>query len=168
MSNRSYLAQFAVEDVAATTAYILVDKSDITNFPHQKDEDLKVFNLRYMIDSAGAGDWVVKVGVVLEVDGTNGSVKWFYYNKMAAALNQIIQTSVPYNGLSLAGPGDNIISGDAHTASVLYQTDVTLANPTGVAVAPAAGDIVVELEEISGTTTIDFSVELEYANVSDK
>ncbi len=157
----SFYANVSAVDVAATTRYILVDKSS-SSYPHVAAAELFPKSLNIQLDKEGTGDWILRVGVVEEVDATNGSVTFFHVRQLRAG-HTILNEHVPL----ILKPGrtlDNLtaISSEDVDGSTNWQTDVTLANPTGSNTGPGAGDIVLELEEVDGTATISFSATLEY------
>ena len=71
-----YLAVLGAEAVAASTAYVLVDLSDTTNFPHANTRAIVLHDLYLTGEKASTGIYDIWVGVVTEVDATNGSVDW--------------------------------------------------------------------------------------------
>ena len=147
------IANLSQADVAATTRYLLVDQSNISAFPHKVAAALCIEELEVQVDKEGTGDWVLRVGVVEEADATDGSVTFFYVRQIrgiSSLLEHISYNSPWRKGLSLAVSSLAAIGSDDVNDSTNWQTDVTLTNPTGVAAAPGAGDIVVELEEVDG------------------
>jgi len=160
------------EDIAAAEAFVLVDLSDTTNFPHTETGRIRVYSLSITAEKAGDGQFVLLIGVITEVDATDGSTKWFLVVDDEMVLNPtdstdriIVQFSWP-NGLDLevsAGAALNLISNDGHTGSVIWQTDVNLDSPVGATSSPpGAGDLVLYVEEPGGTGTISFTITVEY------
>lgn len=163
------LTNLLASDVADTTRYIVVDKSDITAFPHDSDERLCIEKLELQFTREGTGDWIVRIGFVEEVDASNGSVTFFCTKVLRGItqLEQVIDYSSPTRkGISVdevVALGSEDVNGSAN-----WQNDVTLANPTGTDTAPGAGDIVMELEEVDGTAIVSFSVTIHYSKSSEK
>ena len=148
--------------ISATTRYILVDRSDIANFPHDTDAALRIETLiLHLKKLAAAGVWVVRIGVVEEVDATNGSVKFFH--SVVLGDQPSIDLVIPFSnskrlGMSLDPANTQFVSTADVSGSTNWQTDVNLVNPAGTTVGPGAGDIVIEIEEVAGTTTLTFSI----------
>ena len=168
----TFLANIAKVDVAATTRYILVDKSDITNYPHANATRLCIEKISYSILKEGTGDWNFRVGFVEEVDASNGSVTFFISIPLRGTIYPQGNTiTVDYS--SLLRKGITIdekvsVSSEDVDGSTNWQDDVTLARPVGSNVAPAAGDIVIELEEVDGTSTVSFSATAHYSEADEK
>jgi hypothetical protein len=163
------LANLTKSDVAVTTRYILIDKSDTTGFPHDADERLCIEKIEYQFDKEGSFDWIVRIGFVEEVDATNGSVSFFFtkvIRGITALDNLIDYANTLRKGISV----DNVVTkgSDDVSGSTNWQNDVTLDNLTGSNVAPAAGDLVMELEEVTNGAIISFSVTVHYSKSSER
>lgn len=157
----SFYANVAAADVAVTTRYILVDKSS-GDYPHVAAAAIFPKSLNVQLDKEGTGDWVLRIGVVEEVDATNGSVTFFYVRHLRGGftiLNEVIPLSLK-KGIVL----DQLsaISSEDVDGSTNWQNDANLANPTGSDTPPGAGDIVAEFEEVNGTATVSHSITVEY------
>lgn len=164
MGRATSLASLSVEAIAASTAYVLVDLSDTAGFPHGDTNYLVLESLMAHFEKASDGVYDVWVGVITEVDATNGTAAWLHTFHLEAVGNATDSTDrfaqvVPFGGLSLtvnaAADGLEQVVGPTQAGHTNWQTDTTLTNPTGVAVAPAVGDLVVWAEEVSGTGTLD-------------
>ena len=157
----SFYATLEVADVAATTRYVLVDKSG-TTWPHTAGQGISVQGVTINLDREGTGDWALRIGVVEETDASNGSVNFFIVLQVRSATS--LNIHIPLHGQTNRELTENkILSSNDVSGSTNWQSDVPLANPTGSAVAPAAGDIVMELVEVDGTATISASVTVEYS-----
>lgn len=157
----SFYATLEVADVAVTTRYVLVDKSG-TTWPHTANQGLKVDAVTINLDREGTGDWVLRIGVVEEVDATDGSVNFFIVEQIRGALS--LNVHIPLHSQAHRElTDDKVISSNDVAGSTNWQNDVTLDNPTGTNVAPGAGDIVMELVEAAGAATLSASVTVEYS-----
>jgi len=157
--------------VAATKRYLLVDLSDTTNYPHSAGDWIELLGLDIQLNQAGAGQWDMKVGLVTENDATNGSVYWFavYILSAAGAIAKTLAFTDPKTGTGLpmkitSDKPENWVTNDSDLASANWDNAVAnLTDPLGNAnKSPGAGDLVMELTEVSGTTTIDISIRTEY------
>lgn len=165
------LAILSKEAVAASTAYILVDLSLTSTYPHGDADYLTLHSLMLNAEKASDGVYDVRVGVITELDATNGTAAWVHEFHLEAVGNPTDSTDrfaqqVDFDGLALdvdpAGTRLVNVIGPTQAGHTNWQTDVTLDNPDGNAVAPAVGDLVVWVEEVSGTGTLDFSLSALY------
>jgi len=153
--------------VAADTGYIIVDLSDTSGFPHRNDAAVILNSLHVEAEVLSSGVFSLLFGVLTEVDATNGSVSFFERIQMESAAGAIISLDKFWRaGLNLRVLADEstpyLVTGLKHTANTTWQTDTALANPTGVNVAPASGDLVMFIDEVSGSGNINAFVEAEY------
>lgn len=162
-------------DLAADEGFVLVDLSDTVNFPHTETGKVRVYSIHVDIErgeTAASGEYIVYIGVITEVDATDGSTKWiavmheetdhqatddaaksFYIWQWPEGLDLEISGGAPVMGVSNVG----------HSANVIWQTDVALDSPIGDASnAPGAGDLVMFVDETGGTGTISLSVTVHY------
>jgi len=112
----------------------------------------------------------VWVGVVEEADATDGSVMWLHVFHLEAVGNATDSTDrfaqqLEFN-LDLQVSGGvpvNLLGNQKQDSNVNWQTDVNMTSPKGAASSPAgAGDLVVWVEKVSGTGTIDFVISVDY------
>jgi len=170
--------------IAASTGYVLVDLSDTTNFPHAGTTHVEVLGLKVSTEKASDGVYDIWFGVITEVDASNGSADWFEVFHLQASGNATDSTdrfawqldytlggSNPQgiNCLVVSEALPHFITNVTQNGSTTWQTDTGLGSPAGAAAGatgrPGAGDIVMWVEEVSGTGTIDFSVTLFYRAV---
>lgn len=166
-----YLVTQSDRQISVTTRYVLVDLSDVSGFPHKNTDHIELLTLGIQAALDGVADWSMRIGYVLEVDADNGSVNFIDIKELF--MDQSAPAPFPHyfadfrnprtgRGISLDPTNPVVLSPDDVAGSTNWQTDVTLANPTGVNVAPGAGDLVIELQERSGTETLSFSVSALY------
>lgn len=156
------------EAVAASTAYMLVDLSDATNYHHVKTNGIHLCELQVGAE-IHSGTFDLWFGVITEVDASNGTAQWFHvvHAEKKSTLN--VMASFMVGGLNQQGLDLTIVAGAAvnHLSNVslagdtLFQNDTGLASVLGAAAGatgiPGAGDIVMYVEEVS-TGTMDFSI----------
>jgi len=171
------LPAFAVtlgkEAVAASTPYVLVDLDDVANFPHSRTIELHLLGLILNAEKASDGIYDIWVGVVTENDATDGSVTWVYCFHLESVLNPTDSTDrfawqVDFTlggavdeGVNLnvtAGVLTKFASNLTQANHVNWQNDVNRDSPVGAATKPGVGDLVMWVEEVGGTGTIDFCI----------
>ncbi len=173
------------EAVAASTAYVLVDLSDTTNFPHDQTGYIEFLGMVINTEKASDGVYDLWFGVISEVDATNGSADWFQVIHLEAVGNATDSTDrfawqidytlaggnprgVVCDVISEATP--HLVTNITQNGNTNWQTDTGLASPAGAAAGatgkPGAGDIVMWVEEVSGTGTIDFCITFFYRAVA--
>lgn len=166
----TYHAVLQAEGVAASTPYVLVDLSDTTNFPHSHTGAVVVKNLRLHAEKAADGVYDIWVGVVSENDATDGTADWFHVFHLQASGNPTDSTDrfaqqISYpSGLNtyvVGGALQQFVTNIQQAGHTNWQNDVYRTSPAGT-VQPAVGDIVMWVEEVSGTGTIDFFVSIDY------
>jgi hypothetical protein len=177
-----YTALMGAEAVAASTAYVLVDLSDTTNFPHNDTNVIHLLGLRLVAEKASDGVYDIWAGVITEVDATNGSADWFHVFHVEAVGNATDSTDRVYavldftwggsnpDGLSLKVNSDestpHFVTYATQDGNTNWQTDTGLASPAGSGGGstgkPGVGDLVFWVEEVSGSGTIDFALSADY------
>jgi len=161
-------------DLAATEAFVLVDLSDTGSFPHTETGRIRLYSLTLSIEKETDGQYLLKFGVITEVDATNGSAYWFYIvddeyiGNPTDSTDRLAQKLTWDGGIDLEIDTvgeifENIISNTEMADDVAWQTDVSLDSPKGDTQSPpGVGDLVMYLEETAGAGTISFSVLVEY------
>jgi hypothetical protein len=172
-----YLSAIAQDDMAdASEPLMLVDLSDAANFPHDSDYVASVWLKRVILDADLQGDWAgtIKLGVVKESDGTDGSVDWIYKFQLESVdnptdstrgIHQVADFTVDPRGLSLlvaSSALSYVVTNESTDDSALWNTGVSITSPVGTA-APGAGDLVALLERTSGSGTITYRLNVLYS-----
>ena len=151
--------------VAVTTAFMLIDLSDTTNWAHTETGHI---TLEYMIievdpDTTFLGE--IKLGFLSSVDATDGDLNNFLDIDMAKKSDLVVEViNFGTHGLhcelaSHFGPVD--------ANSTLFQTDVNLGGPDdpGTLTYPSgAGDLVLLVERSAGT--VDVSITIGYETIT--
>lgn len=158
-----------LEGIAADTDYVLIDLSDTTNYPHDVATAIILKRIHIDLETESSGVYDILVGVVKENDATDGSVAWVarfqlesgdpdrlsFNLEWPSGLNCKIASDAPVYFLTGANEDDN----------VKWKNDATFISPLdddGDEQVCAAGDIVLRIEEVSGTGTVDLFAEAEY------
>jgi len=158
------IAVLAKAALAADEAFVLVDLSDATNFKHTETGLIKVFSITISGEKTNAGSHILYLGVITEVDATDGTAVWFGYLETAVqATDRFFHQWMFPTGLSLevnAGVLSALVS-NASKADTTWQTDVLLDSPAGDTTSPpGAGDLVAWLDRTAGS--ISFYITVEY------
>lgn len=165
---------FGIEALTATTPYVLVDLSDTTNFPHVSTTGLHLLGLILSTEKAGDGQHDVWVGVVTENDATNGSATWVHcfhiekVNNPTDSTDQRFMTADFGAGIDLtviSGALAGFASNLTQAGNVNWQNDTNRVSPVGSTTKPGVGDLVLWVEEVGGTGTIDFCLTVLYKSV---
>ena len=177
----TYAVNLGAEAVAASTAYVLVDLSDTTNFPHHDTNWLNLLGLSLHAEKASDGVYDVWVGAIYEVDASNGSAQWLHCFHLEAVGNptdstdrfaQVVDFTLGGgnpDGINCKVTGGALVhltTGQSQAGNTNWQTDTGLLSPAGAAAGatgkPGAGDIVAWIEETAGSGTCDWSITLVY------
>ena len=163
--------------VTADAGYVLIDLSDSTNYPHTETGRIRLYSLTLtgsMKGAAGAGKGYLYIGVVTEVDATNGSVDWFLVIDLQAYVNADDDSTMiqppPWtwpNGIDLevdvsGETCDNLLTATKDSGATTWQTDVALISPLTGGSAPGQGDVVVYWDETEDGATLNFCLLAEY------
>lgn len=175
-----YLAVLQIEACAATTGYVLVDLSDTTNYRHYNTVSVVLKSLSLNAEKhTGGGGFDIWVGVINEVDATNGSTDWIHVWHIETDVAEtdntnFISQKIYFNDLDLEVNATtaasevlyNVTTNIGHDGDTTWQTDTGLASPVGASGQaygkPGAGDLVVYVEETSDSGTLDFIISAEY------
>ena len=180
MTRARYFVSLGAEAVAASTPYVLVDLSDITNFPHKNTNALHLMGLILHAEKASDGVFDIWVGVVTECDATDGSTEWVHVYHLEASGNatdstdrfaQLIDFTLgghDRDGVNLlvrGGATPHFASNQTQANNVSWQNDTNRVSPVGTTTKPGVGDLVVWVEEVTDTGTIDFVISAIYEAV---
>ena len=173
------------EAVDASTAYVLVDLSDTTNYRHTQTGAVEVLGMILSTEKASDGVYDLWFGVISEVDASNGSADWYQCIHLQASGNSTDSTdrfAAQYDytcgGVNPKGINCDVTSGEVtlgfvtnitQDGSTTWKTGTGLASPAGAAGGatgkPGAGDVVMWCEEVTNGGTIDFCITLFYRAV---
>ena len=172
-----YFASLGAEAVAASTPYVLVDLSDTTNFPHEDTVGIFLHGLILSAEKASDGLYDIWVGVITELDADNGTADWIHVYHLESVHNATDSTdrfaqTIDFTlggsnelGLDLTirgGAGIGYVTNQQQAGHVNWQNDTNRGSPVGSTTKPGVGDLVVWVEEVSGSGTIDFNLSAIY------
>lgn len=159
-------------DLAAEERFVLVDLSDSAQFPHTETGKIHLYAITLEAEKKADGRFIIYFGVVIEVDTTDGSTKWFaivdleHDQNPTDATDRLLYKFAWDGGIDLevdTGALVNVVSNTGDVDETGWDTDVALDSPIGdTSNAPGVGDLVMLLEEPSGTGTVSVTVTVEY------
>ena len=170
LNDCKYIAVMNVEAIAASTAFVLVDLSDTTNYPHNLTSKIILHAIHLHVEAHSNGVFDLWIGVVKEADATNGSVDWIevaHLEGLTSLLGWHDDMSYgPANLEIVDGELTHVITGASQDDNTNWQTDTGLQSPAGAAAGatgkPGAGDLVMWVEKVSGSGNLDVSVAVQY------
>lgn len=124
-------------------------------------------------EKAADGIYDLFVGVVVENDGTDGSVQWVHVFHLQAVGNPTDSTdrfaqNVDFtlggrnregiNCAVVAGALTRFAGNQVQDNNANWQNDTDRVSPVGSTTKPGVGDLVAWVEEVGGTGTMDFSL----------
>ena len=178
-----YTVNVGAEATDASVPVVMVDLSDSTNFPHSSLETnwINVLGVFGSVETASDGGYDIWLGVISEVDATNGTAEWFdvfHCEKPQNATDSLghflFSRDYTLGGANPDGINCKVTSGatpylataQTQAGHVNWQTDTGLLSPVGAGASttgmPGAGDIVAWIEEAAGSGTCDWSLTLIY------
>lgn len=176
----TFTVNLGAEAIDTSTGYILVDLSDTTNFPHTKTNSLNLLGLHMDAEKKSDGVFDFWIGVIYEVDATNGSVQWLdvlHFEHIAANATETTDRMVVSRDYTLGGAvphGINcqvnslgtgltgFVGNQKQADSTTWQTDVDMVNPANTTNHSGAGDLVLWVEEVTNGGSVDFSFTVTY------
>ena len=145
------------EDISTTTAFMVIDLSDTTNWPHTNTGHIDLVFIAGNVDpdATYAGD--VSLGFLTNVDGTDGDFNGVFELHMDKKTNPLtFQLPIPFGGMSLEVAH---YFGPITANSTLFQTDVDLAGPDGASDYPSGdGDLVMIVGQSAGEVSVGFTI----------
>lgn len=159
-----YAVTMEIENIAASQDFILIDKSDTTNFPHASATGIvhiTILDVEVDPDSSFVGD--IELGFLENVDGDNGDyhvIKEWHMEKRADLIEDFVNLiGDPFKCSSTYHLTNAISLNDE-----AFQDDVALSSPYDDAAAYTTvsgdGDIALRITMSAGSA--DLSIEIKY------
>ena len=156
----------AAEDTASST--VLVDLSDVTNYPHYMNAGtMEITQIRLDHSSEAAASTTLKFGVLASstIAGDLVDIYWFdeisFSNDGATGNNhqsKILDYSPSVMKLNLSsGIPVSFLTNDSSLVDTFYATTTSLRNPNGYG-APGVGDLLMKIYNQEGTATTSVTV----------
>lgn len=161
---------FRKEGIAASTYFLLIDL-DGASYKHDLARAfLKVGSIvsQATKDKSGA-KWRTRVGLILRIDGTDADIGWVSVGLLDLRDSSRFTQDKSETGIfpllldlqHAAGAYDKIASAP-ETGIAAVNTGVTLEDAFGANVTPAVGDLVLYVEQISGTGVCEANYNVGY------
>lgn len=153
-----------VQDIqVAETAYMLIDLSDMTNWPHSETGHINIEYAAIEIDPTDAFVGEIKFGFLTDVDANDGNfhqVLDLDMRRKAGLLVEVLDFGSHGMDLELAN-----WFGPTTANSALFRTGVNLLGPDGATAYPSgAGDLVMIVQRTAGS--VDVSITIGYETVT--
>lgn len=149
---------FHVDNLTTGTyKYILVDRSDLTNYHHLYENELHMEWIEIEVDSDNTGEYFVSWGFLDNVDASGGDRYVIDHISGSKTAGNSIHI---HKNFGIHGPvmdPNKVTTHNISVADTSYQTDVNLPStldPTSANTPSGTGDIVVEATIISGSVNL--------------
>ena len=145
----------------ASEDVILIDISDTTNYPHSNTLWLHTANLVLNVDASNTADYVLEIGFLENVDGTNGDFHEVLSISGTRAAGNSINLDISQNPEAPKLKSGGFL-GPITLNDTAFQTDVNLRStldPTGATATPSGdGDMVMRVTRTAGDFTVSLLV----------
>lgn len=158
-SHKVWTVYMDIVDIVANTGFMVIDLSDIVNWPHTETGhiDLEYIHIHINPDNAFVG--TVQIGFLSNVDGTDGDFH------VIAAWDARRAAELIDDDISFSAGGRFHCEAAYHFGAIVlndttWQTDVNLIGPPGGAAAYPSGngDVVLKIIRTAGTVNVDLLV----------
>lgn len=154
-----------------TTATVIIDRDDTTNWPHEKNEQLNIDSIKLSVDGVAFSTVTIKFGVVTQADDTNSDIRWFHtYRKELNISSSTTSEGLNWNPapsfirlkvIAASGGAEGstpyLLTNDVDENSTTFQTDLNLPSPNGNT-APEFADVVMQVSNGTSEVRIDIQV----------
>ena len=173
-NNDQVVVQSSVEDNVAAhllvasettaTSTLLVDLSDVTNYPHYMNAGtLEIAQIRVDYSADTAASTTLKFGVIASSTQAGDLTDLYWFDEVSFSLagtsgdehdSKILDYSPSVMKLNLAsGEPVSFLTNDSSLVDATYATTTALLSPAGYA-SPGVGDLIMKVYSQSGTATI--------------
>lgn len=142
---------------------ILIDLSDIVNYPHKNTNYIHIDYMRIETDATATANYLILFGFLDTVTATSGNRYSYTHTIASRTLNQNKEIILPYAPNGPKCKVGYITTSEVSTADTSYQTDVNLAstlNPLVQNTPSGSGDVIMEVTVNAGT--VDIAVDIGY------
>ncbi len=154
---------FHVNNIGASINYILIDMSDIVNYPHVHTDYLHLDNFYVEVDANASADYVIKIGVLENIDASNGDRYTAFHVSGTKQTGKDKEIFLPLLPAGIRMRSLSIATHDISLNDSSYQTDVnmkTTLDPSTADTPPGNGDVVCEIVINAGQ--INLAINLSY------
>lgn len=139
---------FHVDGLAADTQFILIDISDIINYPHVNTDYVHIDWLDFEVDASANADYTVSIGFLEDVDINSGDfyvVSHFSGTKQTGQNKELFKRYIP---AGVRARASSVVTHAANIDTTDWQTNVDLAttlDPTTADTGPGIRDFVMKV-----------------------
>lgn len=154
---------FHVDSLAASTNYILIDLSDVINYPHIHTEYIHIDNIYLEIDANASADYKIIIGFLEKVDASKGDRYTAFHLSGTKKTGQNKEIFLPLLPAGMRMKSSSIMTHGISLDDSNYQTDVnmkTTIDPGTADTPPGNGDIICEV--IINAGQINLAINLAY------
>lgn len=154
------------DGITVDTAYLLVDLSDTTGWPHSATNEVILKAIATQGTVSGAHQWDLSVGVVVENDATDGTAVWVDGEHLVSLSGVFIPPQRTYasDGLNLrvASSALTYAVASGHSELTSWQSGTAISATVGTTGTVAVGDVVILADEITDGSTLGFTICVDY------
>lgn len=141
-----------IENISATTGFMIIDLSDTTNWPHTNTGHIALEKLAININPTTAFRGDIELGFLVDVDATDGDFKRIYTYHLDQQASEIVDQLPFPGGLDLKVAE---WFGPTTANDTTWQTDVNLQGPDARSVYPSGtGDFVMKIVPTAGAVDV--------------
>ncbi|MCP4601660.1 MAG: hypothetical protein GY847_14295 [Proteobacteria bacterium] len=156
--------------LTGSTRFVMIDMSNTVDFPHRgtvtASTHLSVDYVDFkMCLSTNSGNWLARVGVVTAQDGDSGDMDVIWGT--AVTVNRDCQqdrTPPLHKVLELEGTTLEYVMSNITINDEDFATDGSVEDFAGNTIVPGIGDLILDLEEVSGNGDLDVFVTISYTS----
>jgi len=153
-----------------STSTILIDRSDITNYPHKLTNAIDISFININLDKATTSSGTIKIGVIVSINATDADVHFFSGIDFANStgthieMKENITPSTIRTQVKSSSPLF-FVTNDTSLTDTDFQNDTSIPNAVGGTATPEVGDIVLQVTR-TGTELLSFNIQVLYQGVN--
>jgi len=155
-------ADFYKTGVSDTTYYIGIDLDNSSgDYKHSSGSYISIIGAAgVLIKNKNSDNWNSLFGTILSIDGTQATVGWLQLGSMHALdtnsfTDRFLTETFPVEIKTSVSGGDyTYIAAGFKETTTSINTGITLSDLAGNNITPAAGDIVIKADKVTGTGNI--------------
>lgn len=154
--NDTFTVNISSLGINAGKALMLIDKSDVTNWPHTNTGHINILHISPVLTPSTAFRGRVILGFLTDVDGDNSNLNVLHSWNFTQS-SEFITNQIDWSSGHVEGNIDNWF-GPILADNENFQNDENLDGPDGSTEYPSGdGDIVILVERVAGTIDVEFT-----------
>lgn len=153
---------FRKDNITNTSSYLLIDLNNSSNaYKHNSGTILKMAGIHGVVIKDTATDqWVITVGVVLSINGSNANIGWLRFGTQNVRDTGIFQheialTIFPFLSNLTVKNGDFVSIADNYKETLnSITTSTSIEDISGGSTVPEVGDLILKTNKILGTGSL--------------